>query len=143
MNGTLNSGHHKTILKYCTTLEINLEWNFLSNKANEIIGRQKKKHLPKRKNKAKSSQGKEATAVETDGEYVIMRGAITPKEKYKKDRCKDVIGLTVSKALNTTVENDGGKQVVYTKMDLSNDQKDGFITLTKNRELNHRTRCIR
>jgi len=49
------------------------------------------KHLPKRKNKAKSSQGKEATAVETDGEYVIMRGAITPKEKYKKDRCKDVI----------------------------------------------------
>ena len=107
----------------------------MSNKANEIIGRRQKKHLPKRKNKAKSSQGKEATAVETDREYVIMRGAITPKEKYKKDRCKDVIGLTVSKALNTTVENDGGKQVVYTKMDLSNDQKDGFITLTKNREL--------
>ena len=94
-----------------------------------------KKHLPKRKNEAKSSQGKEAIAVETDREYVIMRGAITPKEKYKKDRCKDVIGLTLSKALNTTVENDGGKQVVYTKMDLSNDQKDGFITLTKNREL--------
>ena len=46
-----------------------------------------------------------------------------------------MIGLTLSKALNTTVENDGGKQVVYTKMDLSNDQKDGFITLTKNREL--------
>ena len=93
------------------------------------------KHLPKRKNKAKSSQGKEATAVETDGEYVIMRGAITPKEKHKKDRCKDVIGLTISKALNITVENDGGQQVVYTKTDLSNNQKDGFITLTKNREL--------
>ena len=46
-----------------------------------------------------------------------------------------MIGLTLSKALNTAVENDGGKQVVYTKMDLSNDQKDGFITLTKNREL--------
>ena len=43
-----------------------------------------KKHLPKRKNEAKSSQGKEAIAVETDREYVIMQGAITPKEKYKK-----------------------------------------------------------
>ena len=94
-----------------------------------------KKRLPKRKNKAKSSQEKEATAVKTDGEYVIMRGAITPKEKIQKNRCKDVIGLTISKALNTIVENDGGQQVVYTKTDLSNDQKDGFITLTKNREL--------
>ena len=70
--------------------------------------------------------------METDGEYIIMRGAITPKEKYKKDRCKDVIGLTISTALNTTVENNGGQQVIYTKTDLRNDQKDGFITLTKN-----------